>query len=99
MASSQDNRPQTLKAKKKSSRTMPSKYGSITDERNQTNKDDEDEEDSNEQSSSTKQDDWSDENEQRISEHELTLKDIQDVKKKKKRIYSDLCSTREYYRQ
>ncbi|KAG1459802.1 hypothetical protein G6F56_006082 [Rhizopus delemar] len=61
---------------------MPSKYGSITDERNQTNKDDEDEEDSNEQSSSTKQDDWSDENEQRISEHELTLKDIQDAMNK-----------------
>ncbi|KAI9279772.1 Sodium/calcium exchanger protein-domain-containing protein [Sporodiniella umbellata] len=81
-----NNRPQNLKAQKKSSRTIPSKYGSITNDRDTLSNrddDDDDDEDSNGQSSSNVQDDdWSDENQNHVLEHELTLKDIQDAMNK-----------------
>lgn len=87
MDSSEYNKPQGHKTpKRQQSHTASSKYGSISDERKRestkTNEEEEDEQqDSNEQSSSSRQDEdtSSDEHIHHPLEHELTLKDIQDV--------------------
>jgi Ca2+:H+ antiporter len=86
MDSSEHNKPQSHKTlKRQQSHTASSKYGSISDERKkestETNEEEDEQQDSNEQSSSSRQDEdtSSDEHIHHPLEHELTLKDIQDV--------------------